>query len=238
VRELSRSDFEPAEFEKKISVAVPDAGILLEGTIDRVDRFSLDGRDFVRVSDYKTGSTEFSLSDVMNGFKLQMLLYLYALGDSPAAALYTPSRDALITEKSSITFTDDDIETRLADKLRRKGLVLADARVIDALETGEDKRFIPVSLGKSGGYEGKALITDEQFGLLTRHTDGYLRSVADALRGGDISVNPFESGDRNACIYCDFRAACALGSEKGDAYRRLPFYELQEVWQKLGGDAQ
>ncbi|MBR7165229.1 MAG: PD-(D/E)XK nuclease family protein, partial [Clostridia bacterium] len=87
-KEFSESAFEPLFFEKELSdlggsytLPLPDGTKLcLYGTIDRVDRYvGKNGREYVRVVDYKTGSQTFCLEDVANGLDLQMLLYLFAL---------------------------------------------------------------------------------------------------------------------------------------------------------------
>ena len=45
--------------------------VKLVGKIDRVDRATIDGTDYYRVVDYKTGKVDLDISDVYNGLKIR-----------------------------------------------------------------------------------------------------------------------------------------------------------------------
>ena len=87
VTELSQSDFDVCDCELKIgedipayTVKLPDGhNIAVCGSVDRVDVMEKDGEKYLRVIDYKTGTKEFKLSDILYGLNLQMLLYLYSI---------------------------------------------------------------------------------------------------------------------------------------------------------------
>ena len=52
----------------------------LNGKVDRVDGYCKDGKLYLRVVDYKTGKEKsFSLSDVLDGLDMQLLLYLFTM---------------------------------------------------------------------------------------------------------------------------------------------------------------
>ncbi len=117
--ELRNSDFAPIDYELKfgfdgdlppVRCGQGEDAVLLTGTADRVDGYIQNGRLYVRVMDYKSGKKSFSLSDVWNGLNLQLILYLFAIGEQgleryreklaaelnaiePAGVLYIPARD-------------------------------------------------------------------------------------------------------------------------------------------------
>lgn len=114
VREFLQSDFAPYAFEMDVGhredvsplhVKTADGqDVWVSGFIDRVDVMEQNGRKYVRVIDYKTGTKSFQLSDVFYGLNMQMLLYLFAIWQNgqkglknayPAGILYcrrtTPS---------------------------------------------------------------------------------------------------------------------------------------------------
>ncbi|MDR0905924.1 MAG: PD-(D/E)XK nuclease family protein [Oscillospiraceae bacterium] len=232
--ELDVSEFSTLGFEMPFS-AKPDGGFEVRGQIDRVDVWADAGTRYLRVADYKTGrKKEFSLSDALYGLNLQMLIYLYALGGkidnaAPAAALYTPARDEILSEKYNLP--DGELAAELMKKARRSGLILDDERVADALEVGEKKRFLP---------GGDAVVSAERFALLTRNVETQLRDAAVTVRGGDITARPYyKSETENACRFCDYRAVCAHGTEARDEIKRLRKLTAAEVWRKLeeGGGA-
>lgn len=94
LEEFQHSDFRPAFFELSISdsakeggpcvspyaVTLPDGKkIRLYGKIDRVDAYQKDGKIYIRIVDYKTGSKNLSMDLIEKGQEMQMLLYLFAI---------------------------------------------------------------------------------------------------------------------------------------------------------------
>ncbi|MBR1658806.1 MAG: PD-(D/E)XK nuclease family protein [Oscillospiraceae bacterium] len=247
--ELRRGDFEPLDFEldfgsregfPPLALGEGEDSLVLTGIADRVDGWVHDGRLYLRVVDYKTGKKSFSLSDVWYGMGLQMLLYLFALDREgagrygreivPAGVLYIPARDALVSAPGRLS-----PESMLAEKAKqhkRSGLLLDEAEVLDAMERGEEKRYLPVKL-KKGFPEGDALASAERFGLLSRHIDRTLRDMAKELKAGSIAADPwFRSQTENACRFCDYREACHF-NEKDDRLRYLTRLKAPEVWERL-----
>ena len=247
-RELRRSDFEPLDFELDFSKArdLPptelgegQGSLTLTGVADRVDGWLHGGKLYLRVVDYKTGIKKFSLSDVWYGMGLQMLLYLFALGEGgaqrygheivPAGVMYLPARDAWLSADTKPG--DDEAEELRARALRRSGLVLEDEALIEAWEKGEDKRYIPVSFRSGRPVSG--LASAEQLGRLSRHIRARLSEMARELRQGSIAADPYyRSGGDNACQLCEFYDACQFSDgENGEHCRYLPRLRDDKVWE-------
>ncbi|MDR2420989.1 MAG: PD-(D/E)XK nuclease family protein [Oscillospiraceae bacterium] len=239
--ELERSDFEPLAFESEFRAAIADGELEISGIIDRVDGWENGGKLYIRVSDYKTGRKTFSLSDVCCGINLQMLIYVYALGGArlgeretiPAGILYTPARDELYQADRNVG--DGVIAAALAKAKRRRGLILGEAELIDAMERGPDKRYLPVR-EKDGIYTGDSLVTRGQMESLLLYVENKLRRAARELRSGDISSSPCSKGDSdNVCLYCEFKAACLFGAFPGDKARPMPPVTNKEFWARAEG---
>lgn len=180
--ELRRSDFQPLSFEldfadtpqlPPLELGEGEDKLVLTGIADRVDGWLHDGKLYLRVVDYKTGRKKFDLSDVLYGMNLQMLLYLFSLGENgkllygeeivPAGVLYVPARDGVISEDGDIS--DAELEKKRSKGLRRSGLVLSDPEVIRAMEHADTPKYIPVDF-KKNGPAGDALVSAERLGTL------------------------------------------------------------------------
>lgn len=81
--EMKDSGFRPIEYEKELVLGL--GGVTVRGRCDRIDGMvSQDGRDFVRVVDYKhSKKLKFLLPEVYKGYNLQMLLYLFGICGKP-----------------------------------------------------------------------------------------------------------------------------------------------------------
>lgn len=253
--ELALSDFKPLDFELNfgdasqfppVQLGGGEDSMVLTGIADRIDGWLHEGKLYLRVVDYKTGSKKFSLSDIWYGLGLQMLLYLFALGETgkerygaeiiPAGVLYVPARDVPISAKRNMS--DEEIIAEKLKNVRRSGLVLADDKVLSAMEHSSSPLYIPVKF-KNGEYSGDSIATAEQLGILARHIDTTLRSLARELRGGSIAADPyFRSMTDNACQHCEFREAC-LFDETRDCKRSLKKLKNEEIWGLMqeGGEA-
>ncbi len=88
--DFAQSEFRPDKYELRIGsdeleavkVHISNGSVILRGAVDRVDVYKADGKTYVRVVDYKTGSKKFDVSDLFYGINMQMLLYLFAIVDS------------------------------------------------------------------------------------------------------------------------------------------------------------
>jgi len=247
--ELSASKFTPIDLELDLTAEgvlepIGDEDIRLTGRADRVDGWVKDGTLYLRITDYKTGVKKFSLSDVCQGMDLQMLLYLFTLQKRggghfgaekivPAGVLYAPARFDIVCADGDVT--DEELAALRRTSARRSGLVLANEEVVEAMEPGPEKRFIPVKLKKDGGLSGDSLASLERFGALDRYIDKTLAALAAELRAGSVEADPwFKNARDNACQFCDYREAC-LFDESADCVRVLTSLKTPEAWDRIEG---
>lgn len=254
VRELSQSSFRPADYELPIdwknddpkavpplTLQLPDGTqVYMVGKIDRVDVYEENGKAYVRVVDYKTGNTQFSLTDVVEGLNLQMLIYMMTVwkngrsryGDVvPAGLLYMPSKAPVISVDGYEQ--DEKLETKQIKSMRMNGLLIDDERILQAMEPGIKGLFIPARQKIDGGYDKySSVATLAEFGALGRRAQKLLCDMAKTLRDGDVDALPLIKDKKNPpCDYCDYRAAC--GHEEEDRCRTPQFNESKEVLDAL-----
>jgi len=223
--ELRNSDFEPVGFEVAfgkdrdvpyIDVSGKKMPAYLRGFVDRVDLWDDGEKKYFRIVDYKTGKKDFDYCDVSNGYGLQMLLYLFALeqggekllGHAPQAAgvQYFPARVPHVSADGRLTEEEANKER---EKLwKRKGLLLEDVHVLDAMEHGFGRNRLPLTLKKDGSICGD-LASIKQLKLLKSFVYALVGKLVDDIASGCVEPNPYSRGSSyDACTYCPYGAVC------------------------------
>ena len=257
IEELKDSNFEPLALElyfgeggqaPALSIGEDEERIELVGVVDRIDGWKKDDKLYIRVVDYKSGYKKFDLGDIWHGLNLQMFLYLFALekigkdifGTETVGAgvLYVPVKDTVYS--GSRGEDDEKIQKMIDESLRRSGLILRENEVVEAMESGNPKRFIPVSYARDGlAYTKRSSLANlEQLGKLKKHIEMLLRQMSRALHQGEIKADPYYRNSRNnACQYCDFLTACRFDKTNGkDQMRYLYSVKADDFWNRVGGD--
>lgn len=246
--ELKNSGFAPVGFEvgfdngeKLPPIEIPNDTLhaILRGFVDRVDVWNSEAGNYYRVVDYKTGKKDFDYCDVFNGIGLQMLLYLFALRHSGSSLLgknavgagiqYFPARAPFVA-------TDGRLSTEKADKARRegwkrKGLVLGEQDVLEAMEPGTEPVHLDVSYKKDGSITGN-VASREQMKLLERYVFHVLAQLVADVGGGSVEPNPYTRGsNHDACHVCPYTAVCRGTQETGR--RNYKTMTSQRFWEEL-----
>lgn len=225
--EFSNSNFEAKAFELKIDkdakvkpevIPLEDGGtIQIRGSVDRVDVYNNNGKQYIRVVDYKSGRKEFSLSDIIYGLNLQMFIYLFSLCENksteylniPAGVLYMHSSRSVYNFDSKSS-ADKSLISEQASSFKMKGLVIDDetGEIAAAMENDLLGKYIPVKIKKDGTLSG-SLATLEEIGLIHKKVNSLVSDMGMQLHGGQISHNPVENKNhKNTCEYCDYRDVC------------------------------
>lgn len=247
--EFAKSLFTPYSFElpigeetvKPLKILLSDGThITVGGKIDRVDIFRHDGISYVRVVDYKTGSKEFVLSDILSGLNMQMLMYLDILCDNtlsdeefaPAGVVYSPASMGKISGYRGETSFDEERQ----EMLKKNGLIVDDSEVINAMEIGMEKKVDKKSnAGVKGATTFRSSATyvanPEQFGQIRTYVRALLREMGESLHNGDIEALPAK-GSYDACAYCDYRMMCSQEQkERGREIKKKSMSETMEIIQ-------
>lgn len=210
--EFLRGDFEPHEFERRISAKIDfgDDTSKLSGIIDRVDILEHEGEKYVRIVDYKTGKKELRLNDVLDGLSLQMLLYLFSYcketETKPCGAMYMYA--SAPDEEDNKT---GDFDEKLKKSLKRSGIFINDLEILEKMEHGGNGVFLPVKVKKDGTlYKNAPVLTEKGFDELEEYIYEYIRKTSTSIRNGELSVRPVVSGNVDACKFCKLRPLCRV----------------------------
>lgn len=223
--ELQTSEFQPEDFEVGFGVAdsLPPIALqgktmngLLRGFVDRVDTWQQGETTYYRVVDYKTGKKDFDYCDVFSGVGLQMLLYLFTLQVSgegllgphpvPAGVQYFPARVPYLSADGELT--EEELEKERSRERKRKGLLLRDEAVLQAMESGGCPTRLCCTVKKDGTLAGD-LADREQLKMLKAYILRILGRMVDEIASGEVAPNPYTRGtSHNACTFCPYDAVC------------------------------
>ena len=246
-QELKASRFIPQGFEvgfgedkEMAPIQVPSKSLpaVLGGFVDRVDIWQENGQNYFRVVDYKTGKKDFDYCDVFNGVGLQMLLYLFALeqegekvvGQNPVAAgvQYFPARVPLLSSDGALT--DDQADAFRLKEWKRKGLLLQDEQVLDAMDETMDRLCCA---RKSDGSLSGDLADREQLKMLRQYVFETLGNMVDDIASGNVTANPYTRGtSHSACAFCPYGSICHQATVEGR--RNYKAMTAQRFWEEIG----
>ena len=179
-----------------ITLLSDEREIRLAGKIDRIDRSG----EYMRVVDYKTGSTvEADAESYYTGRKLQLQLYMSAVSSygKPAGAYYFPARIAYARKGEEYPF-------------RMTGFSLADeeaARLSDnAMQPGGKSRYVNVTLGK----KADKVMNADDFEAFIDYSRLAARGCAREIQKGCIAPSPYA----NVCDYCAYGGVCGADRKR------------------------
>lgn len=210
----------------------------LTGKIDRADIYTVDGTSYIRVIDYKTGSKEFKLDEVLYGLSVQLMVYLNKLVASNedytyGGALYFPVANPLIRRTGH---TDDETaEAALAGEIKLKGIAPFDDKLLCAYE----EKF--ASSLKHGSAKKKR-ISPEGFEIMDKYLNKKIGSICDHIFNGDITISPSKKGEYSPCEYCKYGSVCRFDPSVKDnnytLYKAMNEYEeiLKEMEEAINVD--
>ena len=246
--ELRESAFEPVDFEVSFGageglppIAIPNRGMdaIVRGFVDRMDTWKTGPNTYFRVVDYKTGKKDFDYCDVFNGVGLQMLLYLFALRDSghgalgdrpiPAGVQYFPARAPYLSADGKLTL--DQAEDARKDQWKRRGLLLSDQGVLQAMEPGDNPKRLCYTQRKDGTLSGD-LADREQMKGLEEYIFHILARTVEDIASGEVQPNPYTRGtSHNACAFCPYGQICHEKTVEGR--RNYKAMTAQRFWEEI-----
>ncbi len=218
--------------------------IYLEGRIDRVDILNDEDGNYVKIIDYKSGNTDFSLSDVYYGFKIQLMVYLDAILSSegkkhnvevyPGGIFYFKIDDPLIktTEKAV-----EEVEKEINKRLKMSGLVLKDVNIIKKMdeEIGTYSDIIPAGITKAGEItRSSSALEKEDFKALLNHVRRLIKEIGEEILKGNVKIEPFKKGQNTSCKYCEYTSICQFdNSFSENRYKNVKELKDNEVLDKI-----
>ncbi len=205
-----------------VVIGLPDGSrATIRGQIDRIDTYENGEGVWLRIVDNKSREKKPDPARMATGEQLQLMIYLKAASDSIpdarlAGAMYFPVQDKEVETESD---DPDRIEEVRLSTARMKGLVTDSEDVIRAM----DRDIRPYSMDKVFNQDGTvSKSVSWVIGENTLHglMDAAMEKAGELcgrMRDGEIEASPGEDNAGSVCRYCDYRAICRAGKEKGRA---------------------
>ncbi|WP_050637747.1 PD-(D/E)XK nuclease family protein [Candidatus Stoquefichus sp. SB1] len=237
-RQLKVSQFQVHDKEKKVQHDIQ--GMHFKGFVDRIDEY----QNYVSIIDYKSSAKDIDINLAMQGFNIQMLLYLKMVTElyqkDPGAVLYFNTKKRILSLNQNMSEPID--ENEFYKQYRFGGYVVDDEShtVISAMDPTFDKKsdIINVTYVKSRNeYKGQ-ILTPQQLECLLAEIEKHIYTLYLKMLEGCISITPKGSDQSathasvNPCRYCQYHSICGFDVFYND-YEMVEFLDIDAI---LGGE--
>ncbi len=265
-KQLECGIFKPDAYEMKFlldgEVVESKKTLSMKGKIDRIDICEDDNNIYVRIVDYKSGKSDFDLLRTYYGLKLQLIMYMKAAkhieqlrnnGKNiiPAGVLYfnmdNPIIDMTANGGDFFALDEDEqkeqIDIKVQEALRMKGIVNDNVDIIRKMDDTTGKSLnIPIAFKKDGqtlDLSKSSIMNTTQFDMLESFVSEKTIDMTRQIFDGQININPYKQGTKNACEYCEFSAVCGFSTDlDNSSYNFLRKFKDEELWNKIKSEVE
>lgn len=215
---------------KTINLEIEDGKkVEIIGKIDRLDTAKLGENQYVRIVDYKSSYKDLDLNQVEAGLQIQLITYLDAICEQTdfeaSGVLYMGLIDNVV--KNAKNMSEEEIETKIRNNFKMKGLILADISVVklmdNKLQTGASD-IIPVYISKDGTISEKksSVISKENFNGLQKQVKETIKEISKEILKGKVDIKPYNYNKKTGCDYCKYKTICMFNTNiKGNEYNYI-----------------
>ncbi|MGN0141065.1 MAG: helicase-exonuclease AddAB subunit AddB [Roseburia sp.] len=242
--QVQKGRFVPKHFEVSFSAADhldairfqlgEEERMQLQGRIDRIDLCETDDRVYVKIIDYKSGNTSFSLLNLYHGLQLQLVVYLNAALEVvagqypgkqavPAGIFYYHVSDPMVETEGSES--EAEIRHAVLEQLKLNGLVNEEPEIYRAMDSdfAGTSSVIPVALKADGSLKASSKTASTyDFQVMSDYVNHIIADTGRRILDGDVAVQPYLLDGKSGCDYCPYHMVCGFDERlAGYHYRRL-----------------
>ena len=246
---LRNSAFEPDRFElkfgpgdslEKTKIPLEDGHrIALNGVIDRVDLYEEDDKIYLKIIDYKSGTTQFDINELYYGLQMQLVVYLNAAVEiyrketgkevEPAGIFYYQLQDP-IQDESKVS------GEKGMNAFRMTGYANSDTDIIDLLEHDtKNLESFSLSITNAGVPSKRSNVWETaDFHRVGKYVTKTMKEIGDRIYAGEIKASPYQLGGQTPCSYCSYRPVCGFeADDPRQEVRLLEKYKKDEIIDKI-----
>ena len=219
--------------------------LILEGKIDRLDILDYLDKKYLKVIDYKSGNASLKLSNIYNGEKIQLIIYLKALLNDPLyfqsdetmpAGIYNFKIDDPIIDYERV----ENLEEKLMKEMKMDGISLEDKDIVNQIDENIEKKnksdIIDVKIKKNGDFYARSkVLSEKNFNRLLKHVETIVKNTGDEIVSGSCKITPLKiNTNYSACDFCDYKGICQFDKKiKGNEFKENENLRDKEVIKKL-----
>lgn len=236
-KQLKYGKYVPVAKEKEISGEI--GGVPFSGIIDRVDEFE----NMVRIVDYKSSKKEIDFNLAIQGFNIQMLVYLDMLCEQEnkdrAGMLYFNMKKRMLAREDDSWGTS--IQREILKEYRMEGYMVDDGSTKSVKALGDFPDLVtPIRVKKSGEYyNGAKVISPDDLDSIMKYVENHISELYKKIHDGLIPIHPTlmegaqPSNDFKVypCNYCPYKSVCLF-----DVFENENRIIAKDMYKKLKGD--
>ena len=212
------------------------------GKIDRIDIAKDENNKYLRIIDYKSSVKDIDYTNIYAGLQLQLITYLDAMCKIedfiPAGILYFNLLEQIINSDKKMT--DEEIEEKIKNNFKMKGLILADVRVAkmqdNNLMASTQSKIIPAYMDKTENLSPKksSIATKEEFEKLQKYVNNTIKEISEEILNGNIKLKPYYKNKKTPCEYCSYKNVCGFNSGLYKTeYNFINKKQKEDIFEKL-----
>lgn len=196
--------------------------VVLNGVIDRVDKFEKDGSEYIRIVDYKSSEKTLDFYEVVMGLKMQLAIYLMTvLGKDkidkikPGGMLYLSLKSPMISVSSPTE--EDMVEAKIRQKLTMKGFYLNTNEIAEAmdkeLKDNKKSEIVDLEIDSMGIPKNKNTLSIAEFETLLGIVRKNIETQGKNIFDGKFPIKPIKDKNITSCDYCPYSSVCMFDNE-------------------------
>ena len=212
------------------------------GKIDRIDIAKDENNKYIRIIDYKSSIKDIDYTNIYAGLQLQLITYLDAMCKIedfiPAGILYFNLLEQMISSEKKMT--EEEIEEKIKNNFKMKGLILADVKVAQMQDNNlipsTSSKIIPAYMDKTGTLSPKksSIATKEEFEKLQKYVNNTIKEISEEILKGNIELKPYYKNKKTPCEYCSYKNICEFNSGiLKTGYRFINKKEKEDIFESL-----
>lgn len=222
--------------------------LYLKGRIDRIDVCQdKENHLYVKVIDYKSGTTQLDLIKLYYGLQIQLALYLNAALElekkrfpdkivQPAGVFYYNTKDPILNKED--VKNQENPQEEILKKLKMDGICSSEPEILQKLDKNlavgksVESFAVPVKYTAKGTFSSNSKVANQkEFAIMMEYVQDKAKKIGREILKGNTSVNPFEWKKENACEYCPYKEICGFDEKlPGYEYRKLEKDKLSNLW--------